>query len=65
MDAIEEAALGDDLSTPAQVKLLQTIELMATGFRLKRAVLRHRFPDATEGEIDKAFIDWLGGEDDD
>jgi hypothetical protein len=40
-------------------KLAQALELMAVGFRLKRAVLRDRRPGASEAEIQSEFEQWL------
>ncbi|MBC8071315.1 MAG: hypothetical protein IAG13_23520 [Deltaproteobacteria bacterium] len=45
-------------ASPAQ-KLMQALEMMGTGFELKRASLRTRFPLATEEEIADMFSKWL------
>ena len=45
-------------ASPAQ-KLMQALEMMRTGFELKRASLRVRFPLATEEEIAHMFSKWL------
>jgi hypothetical protein len=44
--------------TPA-TKLFQALELMEAGFRLKRRALRTRYPNASEEEIQRLFLDWL------
>lgn len=58
-----DALARDDLETaraltPEQ-KLRQALELMAAGFRLQRAALRQRHPDATPQEIEHLFEQWL------
>lgn len=45
-------------TTPGK-KLRQTLELMETGIRLKRAALRNAQPKASETEIDQALERWL------
>jgi hypothetical protein len=45
-------------TTPGE-KLRQTLELMETGIRLKRAALRNARPEASETEIDQALERWL------
>ncbi len=44
--------------SPAE-KLRQALEMMRSGIRLKRARLRQRFPNASEGEIDQYLTEWL------
>jgi hypothetical protein len=46
-------------ATTAEEKARQTLEMMRTGFRLKRAGLRARHPAATEGELDAMLQRWL------
>jgi len=54
---------ADDLerarATPPAEKLRQALELMRTGFELKRASLRVRFPTASVDELDAMFRRWL------
>lgn len=40
-------------------KLAQALELMDSGFRLKRAALQLRLKDATPEEVDQALVAWL------
>jgi hypothetical protein len=48
--------------TPSE-KLVQALELMAAGIRLKRSSFRRRFPTASEEEIDRLVVEWLGEDD--
>jgi hypothetical protein len=55
--------LADDIersqkTDPAQ-KLAQALDMMATGIRLKRAVLRAAQPGASESDIDAQLERWL------
>jgi hypothetical protein len=45
-------------ASPAE-KLAQALEMMTAGIRLKRSVLRHRFPAASEAEIANMLAAWL------
>ncbi len=64
MDAIEKNNLENDIKTSPETKLLQAIQLMASGFQLKRAALTQRTPGASDEEVEAAFLAWLRGEDD-
>jgi hypothetical protein len=59
---------ADDIAqarlTPAAEKLLQALELMATGIALQRVNLRRRYPEASEDEIDALLQRWLDRVDD-
>ena len=44
--------------SPAK-KLAQALEMMESGFRLKRAALRHLRKDATSQELEEAMTRWL------
>jgi len=45
-------------ASPAE-KLAQALELMAYGLEIKRQNLRRAMPSASDGELQKAFEDWL------
>jgi hypothetical protein len=61
-----DALLSDDISSARrsspEEKLHQALELMAVGFRLERAALRLRHPEADEAEIERLFEAWLTSE---
>ena len=59
MDALRADDLARARETSPEVKLRQALELMRTGFALKRAALRTRFPNATEAELQQMFERWL------
>jgi hypothetical protein len=44
-------------------RALQALDMMRTGFRLKRAALRVRHPAETEAQLDTRFRRWLEGDD--
>lgn len=44
-------------------KLLQALELMDVGLRLKRAALARQHPHATAAELEQRFREWLLGDD--
>jgi Rv0078B-related antitoxin len=54
---------ADDLerarTTPPAEKLLQALDMMRTGFALKRASLRARHPHASDEELATMFAKWL------
>ncbi|HEY6463437.1 MAG TPA: hypothetical protein VIY73_24890 [Polyangiaceae bacterium] len=58
---------GDDREgtprTSSSERARQTLDMMRLGYRLKRAALRARQPQATEAEIDALFQRWLEGND--
>jgi hypothetical protein len=45
--------------TPPGERARQALEMMRTGFRLKRAALRARYRDESEEQIDARFRLWL------
>jgi len=47
-----------DRASPAE-KLAQALDMMRAGIRLKRSALRHRFPAASETEIENMVMAWL------
>jgi hypothetical protein len=47
-----------DRASPAE-KLAQALDMMRAGIRLKRSALRHRFPAASETEIENMVRAWL------
>jgi hypothetical protein len=49
-------------STPEQ-RASQTLEMMRTGFRIKLAALRVRYPQESEAQIETRFRRWLEGDD--
>jgi hypothetical protein len=59
MDPLIEDDIATSGRTSPAEKLAQAIDVMETGFRLKRAALRAATPEATEPEIDAAFERWL------
>jgi hypothetical protein len=59
VDALAASDLEIARAMPPGEKLVQALELMETGLRLKRANLRRAMPEATEAEIDAAFERWL------
>jgi hypothetical protein len=46
------------MDSPAQ-RLLDALEMWDDGVSIKRASLRRRTPNASEGEIDQALDRWL------
>ena len=54
LDDIETSRITDPAS-----KLAQALEMMAEGFRLKRAALRAAQPSASDSEIDAQLERWL------
>ncbi len=48
-------------ASPAE-KLAQALELMETGIRLKRAVLKNQRPQDSDDEIEKALTQWLASD---
>jgi hypothetical protein len=45
--------------TPPAERARQALEMMRTGFRLKRAALRARYRDESEEQIEARFRLWL------
>jgi hypothetical protein len=63
VDALRRNDVEEAQTTPPAEKLHQAFELMATGFRLKRAKLRQEHPDASDEELERLFADWLLADD--
>ena len=59
MDRLRQDDLDRARRTPVEERARQTLEMMATGIRLQRVALRHRFPEATEDEIERRLRAWL------
>ncbi|MCA9642422.1 MAG: hypothetical protein H6718_10310 [Polyangiaceae bacterium] len=59
VDALDEDAIKRSRETPPAEKLRQALELMDAGFRLQRAKLRIRHPNASEEELEARFFAWL------
>lgn len=63
VDALERDAIERTRQTPPEERARQTLELMRTGYRLKRAGLRARHPAESEEQIEQRFRRWLAGDD--
>ena len=63
MDALERDDIDRSRRTPPGVKLAQAIEMMAAGYRLRRAKLEQEHPDASAEERERMFTDWLRADD--
>lgn len=59
MDAFRTHDIETARSETPATKLLQALELMDAGFRLKRTALRTRYPLLSEEEIQRLFQEWL------
>ena len=56
MDALDD---WTDADLSESERLRAALQLMATGFRLKRASLRRQHPDATLEELEAMFQAWV------
>lgn len=63
MDPLERDTIERTRRTPPGERARQTLELMRTGYRLKRAALRARYPAESEEQIELRFRSWLAGDD--
>jgi hypothetical protein len=63
MTSLEREDIERARRTPPGERGLQAIALMRTGFRLRRAALRVRYPAESEDEIEARFRRWLEGDD--
>ena len=63
MDSLRQDDIERARATPLEERARQTLEAMRTGFRLKRAALRTRFPLAAPEEIERLFQRWLERDD--
>jgi len=59
VDHAHGRTLASEPSPSAAEKLLQALELMAVGLRLKRAALTRQHPGASDAELDRLFREWL------
>jgi hypothetical protein len=59
MDVLRRDAIDLARRTAAGERARQALEMMRTGFRLKRAALRVRHRDESEDQIDARFRRWL------
>ncbi len=59
MDALDEDTIERSRATSPAEKLRQALECMDAGFRLQRAKLRARYPEASEEELEQRFFAWL------
>lgn len=59
MDALEAHDREQAVRLDPAEKLMQALEVMRTGIRLKRSTLHRQFPEADEGEIDRRLTEWL------
>ena len=64
MDALEHFDIVHDRSASSPAKLMEALELMAEGFQLKRTQIKTSHPELSDGEVEKAFQEWLISEDD-
>jgi hypothetical protein len=48
--------------TPPGERGRQALDMMRAGLRLKRAALRARYPQATDEDIERRFLEWLAGD---
>ncbi len=59
MDALQAHDHAEALRLKPAEKLMQALEVMRAGIRLKRTALRRQFPEADEAEIDRRLAEWL------
>jgi hypothetical protein len=59
MDVLRRDDIELARRTPAGERARQALEMMRTGFRLKRAALRAHHRDESEEQIDARFRLWL------
>lgn len=62
MDALEAHDREQALRLGPAEKLVQALEVMRAGIRLKRSTLRQQFPEADEAELDRRLAEWLQSE---
>lgn len=63
VDVLERDDIARSHATPPEVKLAQTLEMMAAGLRLQREKLAREHPGATDEEIERMFRVWLERDD--
>jgi hypothetical protein len=59
MDALRAHDREQALRLPPAEKLVQALEVMRVGIRLKRSTLQRQFPEADEAELDRRLAEWL------
>jgi hypothetical protein len=59
MDALDAHDRVDARRLGPAEKLLQALEVMRAGIRLKRSTLRRQFPEADEADVDLRLAEWL------
>ncbi|HSU38103.1 MAG TPA: hypothetical protein VLJ38_01015 [Polyangiaceae bacterium] len=59
MDALEADDREQALRLDPAEKLMQALEIMRAGIRLKRSTLRRQFPEADEADVDRRLAEWL------
>jgi hypothetical protein len=59
MDALEAHDREQALRLDPAAKLVQALEVMRTGIRLKRSTLRRQNPEADEADIERRLAEWL------
>jgi len=59
MDALQANDREQALQINPAEKLMQALEMMRAGIRLKRSTLHRQFPEADEAEIDNRLAEWL------
>ena len=64
MDALERDDLEVARRTSPEERARDLLAVIRTGFRLKQAALRTRYPSESEDEIDARFRRWLARDDD-
>jgi hypothetical protein len=63
VDVLERDDLEVARRTSPEDRARNLLALIRTGFRLKRAALRTRYPSESEAEIDARFGRWLARDD--
>jgi hypothetical protein len=63
MDPLRRDDIESARRTSPEERARQTLEMMRTGFRLKRSALRARYPEESEDQIEQRFRAWLEGDD--
>jgi hypothetical protein len=64
MDQLRADDIARARQTPPAEKLLQALDLMATGIEIQRANFRRRHPEESDAEIEARLQRWLDRVDD-
>jgi hypothetical protein len=64
VDALERDDLEVARRTLPEERARDLLAVIRTGFRLKQAALRTRYPSESEDELDARFRRWLARDDD-